>query len=861
MVPGVYETNIVAYQGKNKVLPTYDGQILNRHQIPEGLIIERLDVTNDEIPLKIYVPDDGNSYNFGTPDDTDGFIELVVSSPSVTTLRLTWTKRKTSDESISSITTYYAKWYDNVLPPDRQLHSQFREGETPILDLAILNASGWWSTTAPTVDAFEKYLWAYDVIRYTDGTENTTDPRVVGALGSSGMTIGINTPNGEVFDQNTIELIAEAYIYSGADDISTAAQFKWDYYYNGQWNELFNEATGKKETDRTHRFTINWLRANCSGGTTVRCIIQYGSQNYVSYCNIIDKTDNYQAVIYSAAGDTFYNGVGSTTLICRIYQNGKEIDADGSMFEYTWTRIDEDGNNIDGEDTVYSTDKSIYVKAAGYSAIPQQEESEQNPSSDDSTENPDEEDDAGDNTNQNETTLEHDEIDRPTTFICFVKEQFGNYSTQAQYSIDYTSSIIYSDTRPEIAIPNMLWMDTSINSNGGNTLYRWDSEAKDFVEVFMPKKAVDQMLKEITKNTADITVLSDSINQKVEQITETINGVNSRITETLFTNLQQTSDAFELSVNEKTNAVASAIEKESRQRSTWMRFDKNFLELGRSVDNEYKITRSEKEPSNPEINDLWLDITSGTDPVLKRFDGSSWEIVSEDEQEAILKNKKFKARLTNTKLSFMEDDDEIAYYSNRAMFITEARITDTFNIGSNRKDMPGWFQYHMEKDGLAMSWKAEEFTSKKLKIDINYVDANGNSVDNYSDYFLFVIKETDNQWNPLTSARKAYSEILSNSAKDHIYFKTLVFDEATTKYFTISQIKGGMYGDVDSSGNYLDPAKRIVTYDETVYKIAIQVNKVQGYDQYAIESIKVTKNNDTNLIDVDNMTFTNRTQG
>jgi hypothetical protein len=40
----------------------------------------------------------------------------------------------------------------------------------------------------------------------------------------------------------------------------------------------------------------------------------------------VDKSDNYQADIDSTAGDVFKNGIGTTCLICRLWQNGAEVD-------------------------------------------------------------------------------------------------------------------------------------------------------------------------------------------------------------------------------------------------------------------------------------------------------------------------------------------------------------------------------------------------------------------------------------------------------------------------------------------------------------------------------------------------------
>lgn len=52
----------------------------------------------------------------------------------------------------------------------------------------------------------------------------------------------------------------------------------------------------------------------------------YSSKTYTDVITLIDKTDNYQADIDSTAGDVLKNGIGSTCLICRLWQNGTEVD-------------------------------------------------------------------------------------------------------------------------------------------------------------------------------------------------------------------------------------------------------------------------------------------------------------------------------------------------------------------------------------------------------------------------------------------------------------------------------------------------------------------------------------------------------
>ena len=75
-----------------------------------------------------------------------------------------------SGRGISSVTEYYAVSTSNSQAP----------------------ADSSFSTTVPTMDATNRYLWNYEVITYTDTTTARTDKRVIGTYSSDGQN-GLNT--------------------------------------------------------------------------------------------------------------------------------------------------------------------------------------------------------------------------------------------------------------------------------------------------------------------------------------------------------------------------------------------------------------------------------------------------------------------------------------------------------------------------------------------------------------------------------------------------------------------------------------------------------------------------------------------
>ena len=231
-----------------------------------------------------------------------------------------------------------------------------------------------------------------------------------GATGAAVYVLTLYAPGGTVFTNglanNTDEITINAQYYYGTTDYTanTKAQFLWEKYESGSWTTVKAEATGANGN------TLTIHAADVVGSATYRCRARYNSGSVYSYdtITIIDKTDNYQADIDSTAGDVFKNTIGTTCLICRLWQNGAEVDplksttyataapgspaagdfyylittttpttalmrysgsawvdvTDNATYKhektYKWYRRDKDGSPLDGG-SVFATGKVIYV--------------------------------------------------------------------------------------------------------------------------------------------------------------------------------------------------------------------------------------------------------------------------------------------------------------------------------------------------------------------------------------------------------------------------------------------------------------------------------------------------------------------
>ena len=105
-----------------------------------------------------------------------------------------------SGVGISSITEYYAISSSNTTAPTS------------------------WSTTVPNMTSTNKYLWNYEVIKYTDNTTKETAKRVIGAYGDKGAT-GATGSTGAT--GNGISKITNYYLASSSSSGVTTSTSGW----------------------------------------------------------------------------------------------------------------------------------------------------------------------------------------------------------------------------------------------------------------------------------------------------------------------------------------------------------------------------------------------------------------------------------------------------------------------------------------------------------------------------------------------------------------------------------------------------------------------------------------------------------
>lgn len=151
---------------------------------------------------------------------------------------------------------------------------------------------------------------------------------------------------GSTFKNGSPEkLYCKSELIRGTETDSTNLTYTWQKSTNGTtWTTISGKTTNELEltSDDVDAFAV------------FRCIIkdtdsasnthnqEFTSEGVAFY----DVSDPYQAVIESTAGQFFKNDTGSTYLICKVYQNGSEVDEKGEDLTYTWTMTDQNGDAV-----------------------------------------------------------------------------------------------------------------------------------------------------------------------------------------------------------------------------------------------------------------------------------------------------------------------------------------------------------------------------------------------------------------------------------------------------------------------------------------------------------------------------------
>lgn len=166
------------------------------------------------------------------------------------------------------------------------------------------------------------------------------------ANGTSFVVARAYAPGGSQFKNNQPEnLTVKAELIRGTTTDTTNLSYVWEKSTNGTtWTVMSGQTTDTLTIDSDDVPSFAVFRCKITDTDTAS---DTKNKTFTSEgVSFYDVTDPYQAVIESTAGSYFKNDTGSTILICRVYQNGSEIDTDGEDLTYTWTQTDQNGDAV-----------------------------------------------------------------------------------------------------------------------------------------------------------------------------------------------------------------------------------------------------------------------------------------------------------------------------------------------------------------------------------------------------------------------------------------------------------------------------------------------------------------------------------
>ena len=165
--------------------------------------------------------------NSGVTTDTTGWSTKV---PTLTATKkylwnyekITYTNNSTTSTTPAIIGVYGDKGADGVNGKDgKGVNAITNYYLASSSSSGVTTSTSGWTEAIQTISTSKKYLWNYEVIAYTDGTNTTTTPTIIGVHGTNGT----NGSNGA--DGKGIKSITEYYLATASSSGVTASTSGW----------------------------------------------------------------------------------------------------------------------------------------------------------------------------------------------------------------------------------------------------------------------------------------------------------------------------------------------------------------------------------------------------------------------------------------------------------------------------------------------------------------------------------------------------------------------------------------------------------------------------------------------------------
>lgn len=197
----------------------------------------------------------------------------------------------------------------------------------------VTRDDGGWSASPQNATSAVPYVWIYDILHYTDGNveytdpvRQTSEPTYLINLSNDSATIGataegvVNTSLLKTVSENTVT------VWCGTTDITTDCTITW---------------TVSGGTLKNSSGSYTYLTAMSSDSATATVTVYHNTTLIGSKEFVISKSKQGEATIScyidSTMGNLFeQNQTGTTTLTARVFKGSTEVDPDGSKLTYKW---------------------------------------------------------------------------------------------------------------------------------------------------------------------------------------------------------------------------------------------------------------------------------------------------------------------------------------------------------------------------------------------------------------------------------------------------------------------------------------------------------------------------------------------
>lgn len=168
-------------------------------------------------------------------------------------------------------------------------------------------------------------------MRTNDGDNILLDTETiqVQVIEKDSVTVSLTSDTREVRNSSGTATLTFSVFRKGKDISTTCGDITW----------RVGETTS---TNKTNTLTI--AGSSIDNFVNIKASVVIQGTTYYDTISIIDVSDPIQVMIMSSLGDQFVNGFTSTELTADIWQNGDKIDEDGSKYNYTWKKFNENGD-------------------------------------------------------------------------------------------------------------------------------------------------------------------------------------------------------------------------------------------------------------------------------------------------------------------------------------------------------------------------------------------------------------------------------------------------------------------------------------------------------------------------------------